>query len=471
MGSYNSRAQGRQVLSRGQKAGPASGMRASRVLYAAALAMIALLPVPALAQSATCTTGEEETVTFNYSNANWTDGNTTGGPTNVGTATGGQNTLSTAIAGGFHTPGTPDIATQGNKTGLELLVNRDNTTQFNTITLTFARAVTKFRFTVSDIDYANDGSNLFRDEIEVNAVDALGLPSTPTATTAGTATNVSGNVATAITNQALNCATNSANCDATFSFSTPVRIVTITYRNGSGISGNTTNQAIGINTLGFCNPTVGRIRTSKITTNVAGGAFSFGNTNLASALGNLTTTTPGVAVSNASVAISNLNNSVTITEAPATGFALASVVCTDANAAITGLNAANLATLAAGVATITAANHAPGSDITCLFTNNPQVDVTITKGNGVGSLLAGATTVYTIRVLNNGPVSVNGVILSDPAVTGLNKTAVACSGTPGICVTPPSIAQLQGGSFALPLLTSGQFYEITVTATVTATGL
>jgi len=53
--------------------------------------------------------------------------------------------------------------------------------------------------------------------------------------------------------------------------------------------------------------------------------------------------------------------------------------------------------------------------------------------------------------------------------TGLSKTAVACSGTPGKCVTAPSIAQLEGGSFALPALAKDDTYQITVTATVTAT--
>src|SRR6185436_5436648 len=70
---------------------------------------------------------------------------------------------------------------------------------------------------------------------------------------------------------------------------------------------------------------------------------------------------------------------------------------------------------------------------------------------------------------NNGPSSVTGAILSDPAVAGLSKTGVTCSATPGQCVTPPTVAELEGGAFALPVLTSGQFYEITVTTDVTAT--
>src|SRR4029453_244345 len=43
-----------------------------------------------------------------------------------------------------------------------------------------------------------------------------------------------------------------------------------------------------------------------------------------------------------------------------------------------------------------------------------------------------------------------------------------CSGTPGQCVVPPSVGQLESGTFALPLLANGATYQILVTATVTA---
>ncbi|WP_374434304.1 hypothetical protein, partial [Tabrizicola sp.] len=99
----------------------------------------------------------------------------------------------------------------------------------------------------------------------------------------------------------------------------------------------------------------------------------------------------------------------------------------------------------------------------------PSGDLAITKTNGLASVPAGGTTTYTVRVTNNGPSTITGAILSDPASTGLTKTAVACSATPGQCTTAPSVTQLQGGSFALPALASGQFYEITITANVTAT--
>ena len=64
-----------------------------------------------------------------------------------------------------------------------------------------------------------------------------------------------------------------------------------------------------------------------------------------------------------------------------------------------------------------------------------------------------------------------GAVLTDPAAPGLTKTAAICSPSPGQCTegTTPTLAQLEAG-YALPALASGQFYEIRVTATVTATG-
>ena len=98
-------------------------------------------------------------------------------------------------------------------------------------------------------------------------------------------------------------------------------------------------------------------------------------------------------------------------------------------------------------------------------------DMAIAKTNGTTtSLPSGSSTTYTIRVTNNGPSIAGGSILHDPVIAGLSKTVVACSATPGQCVTPPSVAQLEGGLFVVPTMTVGQFYEILVTATITATG-
>jgi uncharacterized repeat protein (TIGR01451 family) len=123
----------------------------------------------------------------------------------------------------------------------------------------------------------------------------------------------------------------------------------------------------------------------------------------------------------------------------------------------------NTATVAAATDPTTGNNSAGDTD-----TVTPVADLSITKSNGAASVAAGGTTAYTVRVTNNGPSSVTGATLTDAAATGLSKTGVTCSATPGQCVSAPSVAQLEGGAFALPALSSGQFYEISVAANVTA---
>ena len=197
------------------------------------------------------------------------------------------------------------------------------------------------------------------------------------------------------------------------------------------------------------------------------GTFSFTGTG-GLTFPNITTVTPGVAVTGAAQTYATPGIPVALTEtAPSGGFTVTAINCT-------GLGAGGTQTVNVPNRTVAlnAAAVAAGSTIVCTFTNAlPSSDFSITKTNGVSTLASGAATTYTIRVTNNGPDSATGAILSDPAVTGLNKTAVACSAAVGNkCVTAPSVAQLEGGTFALPALAAGEFYEITVTATVTATG-
>lgn len=134
-------------------------------------------------------------------------------------------------------------------------------------------------------------------------------------------------------------------------------------------------------------------------------------------------------------------------------------------------NGATVTSAATLSATPTPASGPSSTDGASCITFN--ADLAITKTNGTSTpLVSGSTTIYTIRVTNNGPTLATNAIFGDPVATGLNKTAVACSATAGNqCLTPPTILQLQSGTFTLPALTATQFYEITVTATVTATGI
>uniref|UniRef100_Q11DY3 Conserved repeat domain n=2 Tax=Chelativorans TaxID=449972 RepID=Q11DY3_CHESB len=124
---------------------------------------------------------------------------------------------------------------------------------------------------------------------------------------------------------------------------------------------------------------------------------------------------------------------------------------------------------AAGGASGSGAGGAGGNGWVRITPIAARSNLFITKTNSTTSVQAGQQTTYTVRVMNNGPDPV-APLLADPAVTALPKTSVTCSPTPGLCTTPPTITQLQSGSFQLPTLNSGQFYEIRIAATVNATG-
>src|ERR1019366_2369668 len=115
-------------------------------------------------------------------------------------------------------------------------------------------------------------------------------------------------------------------------------------------------------------------------------------------------------------------------------------------------------------ATVANANDLdPGNNSSSSLTQiDGAADLAISKTDGTLAVNAGAPTTYTLVVTNNGPPSATRVLLPDPAVAGLVKTGVVCSGTPGQCVSPPSVAQLEGGAFALPTLAAGQTYGLSV---------
>lgn len=99
----------------------------------------------------------------------------------------------------------------------------------------------------------------------------------------------------------------------------------------------------------------------------------------------------------------------------------------------------------------------------------PPADLSITKSDGIISIISGRSTVYTLVVTNNGPHPVTGAILTDPVASGMIKSDVSCAASPGVCTsgTTPTIAQLEAG-YALPTLASGQSYRLNVTVAVNA---
>jgi len=109
---------------------------------------------------------------------------------------------------------------------------------------------------------------------------------------------------------------------------------------------------------------------------------------------------------------------------------------------------------------------------TASVTLTPSVDLRITKTNGTSTLVAGTTTTYTVTVSNIGPFTATLASLQDPVATGLNCTAVSCTGaTNASCPSASSVTipLLQGSGIALSLPPTSSL-QFSVTCGVTATG-
>ena len=119
--------------------------------------------------------------------------------------------------------------------------------------------------------------------------------------------------------------------------------------------------------------------------------------------------------------------------------------------------------------TIAPAADTPGSDVgrTC------KADLSISKTNASSTVDSGATTVYTVTVTNDGPKPANNAVVRDPALPGLAcVTNPTCAVTGGAaCPVSLDITSLQGAGLVIPSLPSGGVVTLSLTCTVTATGL
>lgn len=158
--------------------------------------------------------------------------------------------------------------------------------------------------------------------------------------------------------------------------------------------------------------------------------------------------------------LTSANVATNITETALTGWTLDSADCVDSSGTAVG------STLAGNVLTLPAANVDLDTSLTCTFRNVRSIaDLTITKTNTPGvngdvdqasdTVSAGNPTTYTIKVVNNGPITVTGAVVKDTAVSGLAcpvGNVVTCTGT-GCPAGPITIANLQSG-LALGTLTA-----------------
>ncbi len=105
----------------------------------------------------------------------------------------------------------------------------------------------------------------------------------------------------------------------------------------------------------------------------------------------------------------------------------------------------------------------------------PCAALSISKSNGVSTLVAGQTTTYTIVATNGGPSSADNALVKDPISPGLVCTAVSCTATTGAAtcasLAAVSLPLLQGSGIVLNNFPAGSSYTFQLTCGVVATGL
>ncbi len=102
-------------------------------------------------------------------------------------------------------------------------------------------------------------------------------------------------------------------------------------------------------------------------------------------------------------------------------------------------------------------------------TVDPVADLVVTIDDGTTTLLAGSDSAYLVYVTNNGPSPVTGALLTAIPGAGLSAVSAACSTAfDNQCVISPDLGDLTTGGLSLPEILPGEFYEIVLTATVSA---
>lgn len=98
----------------------------------------------------------------------------------------------------------------------------------------------------------------------------------------------------------------------------------------------------------------------------------------------------------------------------------------------------------------------------------PQVDLAITKTNGVTTVVSGTTTTYAITITNNGPDAVTGAVVTDIPGSGIicpstNPVTIAGSGVP---TGSFSVGNLTGAGIVLQTVPSGGSTTLTFSCEV-----
>lgn len=100
----------------------------------------------------------------------------------------------------------------------------------------------------------------------------------------------------------------------------------------------------------------------------------------------------------------------------------------------------------------------------------PNADPQVTKTDNTTTVVTLSSTTYILTVVNNGPGPADGVIVKDPADTGLTKLGISCQafGSGAQCPASTTIGGIEGAGLTIPTLPAGTTVIFTITASISA---
>ena len=379
------------------------------------------------------------------------------------------------------------------------------------VTLTFDHEVSNLSFVVQDVDkglqgVTPDGGSTYTDEFIVsaknNAGTAVTLPSTGVTwgpnRTSDYISYPSGNINVAgltaawqgVRGTSLNGTANTPNANGTVTcaFSSPVKTITISFRNlntrvnaANGAANPTRLQTIGIQSISWCGQ-------ADVTTTLAAPASLSAGVQSANYTATFTNNGPGIAASttrrvtvpaNTASAVATGVTGATVTGSQAAGWTITFPAGTNVATGAAGAVSYNFTVTPAAVASVTVtstttttddegANTAPNS---ASVTTNIVADLTTTLA-GPGSLTAGLQSGnYAVTFTNNGPsiaasTTRTVTIPSNGNITSVNAPGGTVTGTTAtsFTITYPAGTNVAAGAAGTVS------YNFTVTPSLTSTG-
>jgi large repetitive protein len=247
---------------------------------------------------------------------------------------------------------------------------------------------------------------------------------------------------------------------------------TASAKTGANFGGTTT--ATSSTTTSLTVPvTAPTVKVQKTTIGGFGGPFTFSATNLSGTPPAISTTVAGTATPGAPVAIaatvSGIGSPITITETPATGYAVTSASCLDSATAITGNSTGPIGTLSGSTLTIPGSAVKIAAVFSCTFTNAKLPTITLSKvsNGGVGAFTFTGDNGYRTETLTT---STTGTPVSGALQTLIGAsiaTTITETPKPGFATTGITCTGLGTGGTATANLATG---SVKLDAAATAAG-